>query len=71
MSDEECARLLASLKHPDRAQCLSDGNKITLILNLDRLKIDQAFEILDDVKSKVKHTAKPVRVLPFGVFEDV
>jgi hypothetical protein len=68
-SDEECAQLKKTLNHPERVECHPEG-EITLWLNLDGLKIDEALEILDDVRSEVrKHAGKPVRLRTSGTID--
>lgn len=70
MSVEECAQLKKVLGHRKQVTCLTDGEKITVSLNLEGLKLEEALELLGEVRSKVrKQAGKPVRVHTTGTVE--
>lgn len=62
-----CKELLKNLdkRSQERAECLTDGTNCVVLLNLDGLKSDEAFSILNDVKDNVP---KSVRIHISGVF---
>lgn len=71
VSVNECSEILKKLEHRDRVECYTDGKRLMVVLNLDGLKRDVAFGILDDVRNNVPKelNGKPVRVHAIGIFD--